>query len=199
MNGDDRLISRLLAGRDQLSRVEKDAILDGALADTAPSRRARWGWLILPAIALGALLLLPWRSDVPNADFAPRGGSQPAVVLHVACAGGCAPGAKLLFDVHGTIGYRYFAAFAKRGDGVALWYFPTADNSIGIDLSTVPASGVLDRGVVLGPEHPAGTYRIYGVFSKTALTRAAIREMFDPARLSAGEGTAVVTADVEVR
>ena len=199
MNSDDRLTSRLLGGRDQLSRPEKDAILDGVLADTAPSARARWGWLVLPVLALAAFLLVPWRSSVPSGDFTARGGNQPAAVMQAGCATGCTQGAKLVFDVHGTTGYRYFAAFAKAGDGKALWYFPADDRATGVDLSAQPATGVLDRSVVLGPEHAPGTYRVYGIFSNAPLTRSAIRAAFDPKTRSAGEGTLVVATEVVVR
>jgi hypothetical protein len=200
VNGDDRLISRLLAGRDRVSRVEKDAILDGVLG-AAPVPRARWPWLVLPALAAAAALFViaPWHASAPSSGFTARGGSQPVATFNATCAGGCTQGAKLVFDLHGATGYRYFAAFAQRGDGKALWYFPTADNAIGVDLATLPATGVLDRTVVLGAEHPAGRYRIYGVFSHEPLTRAAIRDAFEPAALTAGEGTEVVTTDVEVR
>jgi hypothetical protein len=199
MNRDDRLISRLLSGRDQLSRGEKDAILDNVLAEAAPTRRARWGWLVLPALALAGFLVVPWRSSLPKTDFTARGGSQPSAVMQVSCAGGCTDGAKLVFDVHGTTSYRYFAAFAKGDDGKALWYFPTADTATGLDLASQPATGILDRSVVLGPEHAAGTYHVYGVFSNVPLTRSAIRDAFDPTNLTAGEGTKVVTTDVVVR
>jgi hypothetical protein len=199
MKSDDRLISRLLSGRDQLSRGEKDAILDGVLADAAPTRRAKWGWLVLPALALAGFLLVPWRSSAPHTDFTARGGNQPAAVMQASCANGCTSGAKLVFDVHGTTGYRFFAAFAQRDDGVALWYFPTTDTATGIDLTTLPATGIVDRSVVLGSEHPPGTYHVYGVFSKLPLTRSAIRDAFDPAALTAGDGTKVVSTQVVVR
>ena len=52
---------------------------------------------------------------------------------------------------------------------------------------------------MLGPEHPAGTYHVYGVFSNVPLTRSAIRDAFDPTNLTAGEGTKVVTTDLVVR
>ena len=197
MNADDRLTSRLLAGRDRLSRTEKDAVLDGVLA--APRPRARWPWLVLPALAAAVALVVigPWRTSQP--EFATRGGTRPVAALHVSCAAACTHGAKLLFDLHGTTTYRYFAAFTKRGDGKVLWYFPTTDVAPSVDLAGLPASGVLDRGIVLGDDHPAGAYRIFGVFSRAPLTRAAIRAAFDPARLTAGADTEVVAADVEIR
>lgn len=192
MKADDRLAARLLAGDDRLSRIEKDALLEGVLPPPRP--RARWVWLALPALAAVALILIaPWKTAD---DFTARGGSQPVAALHVSCAAACTQGAKLLFDLHGTTSYRYFAAFAKRDDGTVLWYFPGDDVGTSVE---VPASGVLDRGIVLGAEHPAGTYHVYGVFSRTPLTRVALRDAFDATRLTAGSGTAVVTADVEIR
>lgn len=194
MNADDRLTSRLLTGRDALSRSEKDAILDG-LVVAAPRARHRWVWLALPAVAAVALFVIaPWHAS-PSSEFGARGGSRPFAALAVTCAGGCTRGGKLLFDVHGTTKYLYFAAFAKRGEGPALWYFPTSDDATSI---AIAEAGVLDRGVVLGPEHTAGTYRIYGVFSTTPLTRAAIRTTFDPVKLTAGDA-AVVTSDLEIQ
>ena len=188
----DRLTSRLLAGRDRLSRVEKDQILAGVLP--AQASRARWFWLAVPALAAIVLVVIaPWKTAD---EFTARGGTQPIATLHVSCATGCAQGSKLLFDLHGTTSYRYFAAFARRADGTVLWYFPSTDTATSEPIST---TGVLDRGIVLGAEHPAGAYRIYGVFSSTPLTRGAIRDAFDPAKLTAGSGTTVVPSDIEVR
>ena len=198
MNPDDRLTSRLLAGRDQLSRSEKDAILESVLP--APARRARWAWLAVPALAAAAALFViaPWRTP-PSDDFTARGGSGAVANLRVACPGVCEQGSKLVFDVHGTTGYRYFAAFAKGRDGTVVWYFPDGDRETGVDLATLPATGVVDRVVVIGSEHARGIYTVYGVFSAQPLTRPAIRAAFDPDRLTAGEGTKVVTSDLVIR
>ncbi|CAN5167442.1 hypothetical protein BH11MYX1_BH11MYX1_35230 [soil metagenome] len=196
MTLDVRLTSRLLAGRDHLSRSEKDEILAG-LGQPGPRPRHRWVWLALPALAAAVALVViaPWHPS-PGSELSARGGSRPVATLRVTCAGGCRHGAKLLFDLHGTTAYRYFAAFAKRGDGTVLWYFPATDDATSIERSS---SGVLDRGIVLGAEHPVGTYRIYGVFSNAPLTRGEIRDAFDPTKLDAGPGTAVVAADMEVQ
>jgi hypothetical protein len=186
VNDDDRLVSRLLAGRDALSRVEKDELLDRVIAP--PPRRARWAWLALPALAAAAVAVLVVRPS-HDSDFGARGGSGTFAALHVTCSPACTAGGKLVLDVHGTTGYRYVAAFAKRADGTVLWYFPATDTATSVE---VPASGVLDRSIVLGPEHVAGPYQIYGVFSNAPLARAAIRDAFDPVRMTAGAGTAVV-------
>ena len=197
MSSDDRRIPRLLAGSDRLSRVEKDAIL-AAVVPGARRRRVRWLWVAAPVLAASAVLvvLAPWRSGTRD-DFAARGSDRAIGALGVACANGCQPGAKLLFDVHGTTGYRYLAAFAKRADGTVLWYFPVSDAATSVDLASAP-SGVLDQGIVLGAEHAAGHYRVYGVFSQAPLTRAAIRDAFDAEHLTAGVATSVVAADLEV-
>jgi hypothetical protein len=197
---DDPTISRLLAGTDRMSRVEKDAILDRAVAAASP-RRVRWIWLAAPVLAAGiaVIAVAPWRTHSKDGELAPRGDSRPTAALRVTCPTACAPGSKLLFDVYGTTSYRYLAAFAKRSDGTVLWYFPTADVAPGVELASATEKGVLDRGIILGAEHPPGTYRVYGVFSTAPLTRAAIRAAFDPDHLTAGAGTAVVTADFEVR
>ena len=194
MNSDDRLVSRLLAGRDALSRVEKDELLEGIVAERP--RRARWVWLALPALAAAALVLLLVRPAHHDDELAARGGSGAFAALHVTCSPACEPGGKLVFDLHGTTGYRYFAAFGKRADGTVLWYFPATDDATSLD---VPANGVVDRTIVLGPEHPAGTYEIYGVFSNAPLGRTAIRTGFDPVRMTAGAATAVVSEEIVVR
>jgi hypothetical protein len=194
VNGDDRLVSRLLAGRDELSRVEKDALLEGVLAERP--RRARWVWLALPAFAAAAAVVLLVRpSHRSDDELAARGGSAAFAALHVTCSPQCVPGGKLVLDLHGTTGFRYFAAFARRADGTVLWYFPASDDAT----SVAATNGVLDQTIVLGPEHPAGAYQVYGVFSNAPLGRAAIRDAFDPVRMTAGAGTAVVSAEIVVR
>ena len=193
MNDDDRLVSRLLAGRDALSRVEKDELLDRVIAP--PPRRTRWAWLALPALAAAAVAVLVVRPS-HESDFGARGGSGSFAALHVRCSPACTPGGRLVLDAHGTTGYRYVAAFAKRSDGTVLWYFPATDDATSVE---VPASGVLDRSIVLGPEHVAGRYQIYGVFSNAPLARAEIRDAFDPARMTAGAATAVVTDEMIVQ
>lgn len=192
MNTDDRLTSRLLAGRDELSRIEKDKIFDAALPNAR--KKMRWVWLAVPALAAIVLVVVaPWRSHDP---FTARGGGEPVGTMQASCTGGCAQGGKLLFDLHGTTGYRYFAAFARRGDGPVLWYFPAKDGETSI---AVPANGVVDRGIVIGPEHTTGTYRVFGVFSTEPLTREKLRDAFDPAHLTAGPDTQVRTTEVEIR
>jgi hypothetical protein len=185
----DRIVPRLLAGRDRLGRIEKDAILDAVLASAAPKRTPlRWWWLAAPAVAAAAVLVLVLYPRGAHDEFAARGSDRAVAVFHPTCgAAPCALGSKLMFDIHGTTEYRYVAAFAKRGDGTVVWYFAGADIASAV-------SGVLDRGVELDAP---GTYRIYGVFSRDPLTREQIRERFD--EHTAGPDTAIVTTDLELR
>jgi len=185
------LIPRLLAGRDRLSRLEKEEILDNVLRASAP-RRSRWWLAALPAFALAALVLvlaLP-RSGGRGSEFTARGGGKPVATFAATC-NPCTPGGTLLFDTHGTTGFRYFAAFAKRADGTVLWYFP-AESGASVDLVSQPTHGVLDRGIVIGPEHAPGTYRVYAVFSNEPLTRQQIRERFESGTLRIVEQELIV-------
>jgi hypothetical protein len=190
-----------LAGRNRLSRPEKEQILDHVLAQSAPRRRSRWWLATMPAIVAAVTVLLvlgPWRGS-EQGEFTARGGDHLLGAFKPRCAHDCAAGDKILFDLHGTIGYRYFAAFSRRADGTVLWYFPRSDDAKSLDLSRELGSGVLDHGVVIGSEHPAGTYRLFGVFSNEPLTRAQIRERFDAEHVTAGPGTSVIEQQLVVR
>ncbi|NVB81734.1 MAG: hypothetical protein HOV81_25290 [Kofleriaceae bacterium] len=192
-------LSRLLAGRDRLSRLEKEHILDQVLAQTAPPRRTRWWLAAMPAVAAAVTILLvlaPWHREP---EFAARGGNQAVGAFKPTCAHGCGTGDKIVFDLAGTTGYRYFAAFSQRADGTVLWYFPGSDADTSVELAQGLGSGVLDRGIVIGSEHPAGTYRVYGVFSTEPLSRKEIRDRFDDVHVTAGPGTSVVVQELVVR
>lgn len=194
-------MSRLLAGRNRLGRLEKEQILDAVLADVAPRRRARWWFAVVPAVAAVVAVMLvlgPWRGRAPD-ELTPRGAGRMLGAFKPTCARGCTAGEKILFDLHGTAGFRYFAAFGQRADGTVLWYFPSDDDGVGIELAQPLPSGMLDRGIVIGSEHPPGTYRVFGVFSNKPLSRAQIRERFDADHVTAGPGTSVIEQDLVVR
>jgi len=157
--------SRLLAGRRGLSRPEKDAILDGVLARV--ERRSLKHGLVIGALAVGAtastLVFVHRERDEITAK-----GSELAAGFEITCVPApCATGSKLVFDITSTGGATYFAAFAHGGDAM-IWYFPTSRR--------IPdGGGVLDTGIVLGPEHAPGTYTIEGVFSSEPLDCDEIR------------------------
>jgi hypothetical protein len=189
------LVSRLLSRRNQLSRLEKEQVLERVLAGIGPGRgRRRTAWLaagfgLAAAAALALVLPRLSPSQRPGGEtFTARGGGEPAV-FHAHCvetaspaeptasASGCRAGAKLVFEVSAGEPSRFFAAFARRGDGSVIWYFPDTAAGTSKDLSRDLVRGVLSTSIVLGPEHPPGDYEIYGVFSNRALDRVAVKAL----------------------
>lgn len=178
----DGLFARLLSRRNRLSRIEKEQILAHVLDSVAPgARRRRTAWLAL-GLGLGAVaavavmvVSLPSGPGAPD-EFTARGGEQP--VFHAHCGDlPCRAGATLVFEVAPGQSATYFAAFARRGDGTVIWYFPETATGSSKDLSRELERGILRTGIALGPEHTAGDYEITGVFSAQPLDRAAIKAL----------------------
>ena len=193
--------ARLLSGRNRMGRQEKEHILDEVLGSVAPRPSRRWWFVALPALAAAAALILfviPSK-ETPRDELASRGATRAVAALAVTCPGGCGAGEKILFDVSGTTGYRYFAAFSRHMDGTVLWYFPATDDGVSLDIASHTRDAVLDRGIVIGTEHAPGTYRVFGVFSMVPLTRVQIRGAFDETSPSAGPGTSVIEKELVVR
>jgi hypothetical protein len=186
--------SRLLAGKDRLSRIEKDAILQNVLAETAPARKRAWWWFALPAVAAAAILIVLWPQGGGD-DFTAKGGDAAVASFAPTCgAAPCARGGKLLFDLHGTTGYRFFSAFAHGADGTVIWY------ATGRELANALQNGVLDETVLIGDEHAAGTYRVFGVFAQTPLDREGVKALFDETgRVREVPGVVVVEKELVIR
>ena len=190
---DDYVPARLLSGRDRVGRIEKDAILADVLDGVASSsaRATRWWWFALPAIAAAALvafLIIPRKTE----EFTAKGSGEAAASFAPSCgAQPCARGGKLLFDLHGTTGYAYFAAFARGSDGTVIWY--TTERTLELK------AGVLADAVVIGDEHAPGTYRVYGVFSHVPLGRDAIKALFDETGKVTAKDVAVLEKELVIR
>ncbi len=202
------LIPRLLSGKNQLSRSEKDEIFENVLGQVAPPRRS--GWLLAPGLVLAsvaALVIVPLAmnsgdEDPTHTGFAARGQSSASGAFSMACTNSgdaCQLGDKLVFDLSLSAGYQYFAAFAKRNDGAVIWYFPELPTGESLDLDQRLQHGVLDRGVILGSDHRAGRYQVYGIFSAEPLTRTKIKERFEVGATEIGSGTAVVAQELAIR
>lgn len=199
------LMPRLLSGRNSLSRVEKDRILERVLAEVAPARRFAprpLHWVGAAAAVAGLVLVAAILTrDGREPELAARGGAAAVAGLAVSCpgspSGACRPASTMVFDLSRSGGYRYFAAFGRRSDGTVLWYFPVAGGR-SVDLEAGLRDGLLDRGVRLGADHPPGRYRIHGIFSVEPLDREAIRARFRPGAEDLGPGTAVVVTDLVV-
>lgn len=198
------LIARLLSGRDRLGRVEKDAVLERVLAETASPARAprRVAALVLVGVAAAAGVFLFVRggaSDRPEGQrFAARGAAAETAALRLSCRGAdtCAAGDELLLDLQGTRGYRYLALFAQRADGAVVWYLPDADGGTSIDLAEHLHRGVLDRKVMLDAQEPRGRQMLHAIYSTSPLTRDAIRTRFAPGKRDLGPHTAVVSKEL---
>jgi hypothetical protein len=184
-------IARLLAGEDQLSRVEKEQILAQVLAKTqveARSPRRNLGLIAgLFAAVTAAALLMVTLPPTPS-ELVPRGGG-PSYAVRCAESLPCGPGGRLRWFVRSTPELRNFAAFAQRADGTILWYFPQTEAGSSLDLGAhaLAETGELDVAIELGQEHAPGTYKVIGMFSPSPMTRDALRSAFvGPRDKSAG-------------
>ena len=201
---DDEAAARLLSGRNSPSVLQKDALFEQIYRRvTSQSVATRWQWKRVSFVAAAALsvaaTVLLWPTASP--EFAARGGplvNEPA--FRVLCLGrgeaSCRQGGTLAFEIAPRAQAHYFAAFARRTDGVIVWYFPTVDG-----LSTLLAQQesplVLDHAVELGSEQPPGRYEIFGVFSDGPLSRAAIKTALGD-DLSGSQGVVVKRRSFEV-
>ena len=143
--------------------------------------------MVTATLALGAAagLLLLLRSD-PDDDGPgrPKGARAPTVIPLVAeltCAGAhraaCPAGSRLSIAVTGGREGGYLGAFAEpAGGGTRVWYF-SAEDGVATLSDSAGETRLASRSIVLGPEHPAGRYRVHVVLSDRPLSR---REILDP-------------------
>lgn len=172
-----------------MSRDEKREVFARVMRASRPNRQRRIAIAFALAGAAAAAVILPFALRRDDA-FTARGSAGPVAAFEPRCrSGACAVGDALMFDLDGSSGYRYFAAFARTDDGTVIWYIP---DSFDLD----PVSHLAPRAVVLDR---AGHVEIYGVFSDAPLTRDAIKARFRPGATDVGPGTAVTTRELTVR
>ena len=202
----DETVARLLSRRDSPSVLQKEALFERIYAQI-PREVARPRWPVA-VVAFGFLValtfaLMPWLRPA-RSEFATRGAPlsrararAPRFEAH--CVGrsaeACKAGDRLAFEVTASEGADYFAAFARRADGVVIWYFPEA-SGLSLPVPKAPAS-LLDRAVELGAEQPPGHYQVYGVFSARPLTRADVKQALGD-ELTGSAGVSVVQRSLEV-
>lgn len=177
---DDRDLARLLSGRDGPSVLDQEADFEQLMHELDRGRPpVRWAlWLpAAGALAAAALALLVFMKQPAVDEFAARGGQAGAPAVQALCvedgaAGRCPSGGRLAFAATAG-GYRYLALFARRSDGLVIWYFPSAEGQ------SVPIAGqagdLLKRGIQLGDDQPPGRYELFGVFSTGPMTRDQIK------------------------
>ncbi len=192
---DRHLPARLLSKRRGLLVDEKDEVLKRVLKTVRQEEgRPRHPWFApvyrpvligvsaVVAVALSLWLGLP---SEPQQEFRAKGEGGTLPFFSITCLDGdgqldCRTGAKLVFSIRPVSVQRFFSAFARRKeDGLVIWYFP--EKTIGTALPVAPAVNrePLARGVLLGPEHRPGSYRITGLLSDSPLSREQIRRLFE--------------------
>lgn len=191
------LVPRLLSGRNRISRLEKERVLQQVLSQVAAAetekvatrRRNRWLWPGLLALAsTTAGLALLWRvQQWPSRDgelWTRRGGpvAPGQSQLQTVCSDGqkevaCAPGRRLLLGLSFAPERPFFAAYAVRPDGAVLWYVPAAATQASVDLRAWLRRGYLAESLLLGDEHLPGRYRLYAIFSPQPLERQSLKDL----------------------
>lgn len=201
----DPMLNRLLAGRDELTQSDKDAVLDEVLGQIAAEPAAHPApafapWLRWALVGLGVLLVAApasyWLASRKPADqFTARGGGSGGGAgpgFSVRCAqdmaeGRCALGGKLLFRVEPD-GARFFSALSVDEAGAAVWYFT------GLSLQDLPADGLLGVGVTIDAAQGVGRRQVVGVFTDRAPSKEEIRALLD----KPAPGAALVRRPLEV-
>ena len=169
-------LDRLLA-RGRLSGPQRDRILERVLAKSAaPGRRRiqRAVVIALPLVAAAAVWVLIPKPD-EGLHFSAKGGADAGV--EATCLGGalsaCPAGSTLVFRFDGIQVPAYVHAYATPSPptaGERVWYFPTSTVAAP-QLSLTSGSEVLQKGVLIGPEHTASAYQITVVLSSIPLTK----------------------------
>lgn len=188
-------LDRLLSGTVGPSPNERAEIFKAVVRRaTASPLRLRWPalrWLV-PAGALATvltlvLLVVPDRVQT-RGEFNSRGGAVAALELSCGDARSngpagwheltCPRGSTMSFALRAPRGMRYFSAAALGTDGLYVRYFPAgaAETSLALD-----DRAVASRGIVLGDEHVAGRYRVFGFFSTMPLTQKRVRALVEVA------------------
>lgn len=172
MNDDERdiLLNRLLAGRDEPSVVEREALWARIEADVRAARPKRlwFGGFGLMAVAAAALYVF----YAPDPQFGVRGGDR--ATLELSCLrddvpSACAPGATLVLAVGVPESKPYVSAFLERPDRTIEWISPApGERSAPLDASKT-------IGVLLRDEHPPGESVAVLVFTPGPVSREAVK------------------------
>ncbi len=170
---DDEELARLLSGKNRPSVLAREEAARRAIAEAeGPHRTWLYGMGSVAAFAAAiGLMVLTLRGE-PEPELAARGGEVPTLSLSCGDEGAaCRPGAMLTFEVHAAHDFPFFAAFARRDDGIFLWYVPVPG---GRSVALAGKAPLLATAIRIGPEHTPGEHQVFGVFSRRALSREEI-------------------------
>jgi hypothetical protein len=207
---------RLYSGRRRLTVQEKESIIDAVIARTAPSKqRSIWehfrtsaamrAVVIAGCLLLAAplVLLIGNKSPIEN-EFSAKGGSAKPR-FDVLCSEAkrehtCFKGNTLMFKVFPPDGQPWFGAFGKHtGTSLIVWYFPAREKDALISLAGKRIGDFLKDGVVVGDEHSAGDYEIFGVFSSYPIKRADVRKLFENGVVTSDKEYTILKAKMQIR
>lgn len=189
----DEVMMRLLSGKDELSAPEMEAIFEEVMARVskdagrpAPSRLSRWFLPVSGVFLLVAISVVSVQFGRRSSHFTSRGGGLTASFTP-SCAGSalgeCVVGEKMTFRLTSHSEWAYFAVVAQGPRGT-VWYFPGGGRKTSLDVREALSDGVLEQGVMVGPEHASGAYELFGVFSESALDKDAVRAAVDGAAMT---------------
>jgi hypothetical protein len=203
----DPALSRLLAGRDTLSRPEREEIFDAVwsgLDADAPQESARTGrsWFgVVLAFGAAAMAFAAVGLEPPTHDSGAVGvrGAATGPVVAPRCDGGgsCTTGDQIHFEIAGATQWSHIGLFARRPDGTVIWYSPPNED-VGTDVFEPQVETTLaPRTVDVDEQHTAGRYELTAIFSRRPLSREEIRRRLSVAH--PGDEVAVTEAEFYVR
>jgi len=219
-------LNRLLSGEPGPSIQEKEEMLRSILEQVCPAEEGAargkrrgwsgvWSWRwSLAGGALAATLALLVVYGVPrylgtgNDEFVSRGGGSQKGLFKMVCVAthpdgaqisprpgsSCRRGDTLVFRLRPGADERYFSAAALGPNGLLIWYFPSETRAS----LFIAEGGVSQHGIVLDVTHPAGRYRVFGVFSPEPLSREVLRATFEDHAASRSQERDVSEEGMEV-
>jgi hypothetical protein len=168
----DKLDDLLARGR--LSAPRRERIFEEVDRRIRWRRGSRFAIVAAPlALAAGlALLLRP--QGTGSGPYAPKGTLQSHV--EVGCSGGelshCPVGSKLIFHLDALQSAGFLHAYAEplEPGRERVWYYPTTVNPPP-HVEAAAGPQIMSQGIVVGPEHVPGHYRLHLVVASLPLSR----------------------------
>jgi hypothetical protein len=187
VNSRDKLDELLARGR--LSAPRRERIFEHVDRRVRGSRARSTYLIVAGPLALAATLALLLRpQDDGTSGYASKGFAR--ANLAVGCSGGelshCPRGSKLIFhlDALPTAGFLHAFADPVEKGHERVWYYPTAA-SPPPPVAAAAEAQIMGQGIVVGPEHALGHYRVHLVVASTPLSREELLASSKPNAIAA--------------